>query len=107
METALPAPTLKPVLQQTAARVQELEATAGDMLMRVEPDGTRATLADDLAAVRKEAAEGTDAELGALDADLVRVAAECAMSLGAEPVGDERPPAPQRPECPPGKTTSA
>lgn len=83
VETALPAPSADPVLQQTAARVQELEATAGDMLMRVEPDGTRATLADDLAAVRKEAAEGTDAELGALDADLVRVAAECAMSLGA------------------------
>ena len=83
VETALPAPSADPVLQQTAARVQELEATAGDMLMRVEPDGTRATLADDLAAVRKEAAEGTDAELGALDADLVRVAAECAMSMGA------------------------
>lgn len=83
VETALPAPSADPVLQQTAARVQELEATAGDMLMRVEPDGTRATLADDLAAVRKEAAEGTDVELGALDADLVRVAAECAMSLGA------------------------
>jgi hypothetical protein len=46
-------------------------------------DGKAIAAADALAAVRKLAAEGTDTELGSLDADLVRVAAGCALSLGA------------------------
>jgi hypothetical protein len=40
------------------------------------------TAAEELARIRREAAEGTDIELGALDADLIRVAAECALSAG-------------------------
>ena len=40
------------------------------------------SLADELAAIRKAAQEGTDTDFGALDAPLLKVAAECALSIG-------------------------
>lgn len=77
------APKSELMLQQVADRVRQLEQQAPDMVVRTDADGHPVTLAEELAAVRREAAEGTDVELGTLDADLLRVAAECAMNLGA------------------------
>ena len=45
-------------------------------------DGKPVTLADEMARIRREAAEGTDTELGTNDAGLLKVAAACAMSVG-------------------------
>jgi hypothetical protein len=44
--------------------------------------GQPVRLADELAAVRKAAQEGTETEFGALDAPLLKVAAECALATG-------------------------
>lgn len=69
-------------MSTVAARVADLEATAPGMVVRIAEDGKPVTLADDLAEVRRLAAEGSDTTLGALDADLLRVAVECALSTG-------------------------
>jgi hypothetical protein len=82
-EPATLKPSTDPMLASIAERVATVEAAAGDLVVRTTEDGRPVTVADELAAVRREAAEGTDAELGALDADLVRVAAECALSMGS------------------------
>lgn len=68
------------VLQSVADRVRVLE---DDRPVRISDDGRAITAADEMAEARRLAAEGTDAELGALDADLLKVAAECALSMGA------------------------
>lgn len=70
-------------IRMIESRVQKLEAERADMPIRITEDGQTLTVADEMARVRREAAEGLDDELGTLDADLVRVAAECALSLGA------------------------
>lgn len=67
-------------LQAVAARVQQAESEAGHLVVRHEESGKPVTLADELARIRREAAEGTDSELGTLDADLVKVAATCALT---------------------------
>lgn len=64
-------------------RLAELEKAAPNMVVRIADDGTPVTLADELAAIRREAAEGTDSTLGSNDAPLLQVAAECALSQGA------------------------
>jgi hypothetical protein len=71
-----------PTAASIASRVDELQTSNPDMVVRLDEDGKPVTLAEELAAVRREAAEGTDAELGALDAELVRVATQCALSTG-------------------------
>ena len=85
--TDTPPETIKastdPLMRSIAERVQAVEAAAGDLTVRMDDSGQRITVADELARIRREAAEGTDVELGALDADLVRIAAECALSTGA------------------------
>lgn len=77
-----PKPELPPAKDAHAQSIQErvaaIERDQPDL--RVSDDGTAAQV---LANARKAAAEGTDAELGALDADLVRVAAECALMTAA------------------------
>lgn len=65
-----------------AARVADLEKAQPDLVVRLDADGRPVTLAQDLAEVRREAANGTDDSLGAADVDLLRVAAECALSIG-------------------------
>lgn len=84
--TDTPAPLAKPandpMLTSIADRVAAVEAAAGDMVVRTDENGRPVTVAEELARIRREAAEGTDGELGALDADLVRVAADCALSMG-------------------------
>lgn len=79
-ETPPAAPSADPVQQRVAQRVQALEQQAGDMAVKVGDDGRASTVRDEIARIRREVAEGTDDELGALDADLLRVAAECALT---------------------------
>jgi hypothetical protein len=70
-----------PVQQVVHSRVSQLEAFAGDMPVRVDDAGKTATVSDEIARIKQEVNEGTDTELGHQDADLLRVAAECALSL--------------------------
>ena len=79
---AKPKPAADPIMSTVAMRVADLESTAPDMVVRIADDGKHVTLADDLAEVRRMVAEGTDDSLGTLDADLMRVAVECALSTG-------------------------
>jgi hypothetical protein len=64
-------------------RVDSLAEKSPDMPVAVRDDGTYARLADEMEALRREAREGTDTELGADDAPLLQVAVECALSMGA------------------------
>jgi hypothetical protein len=64
-------------------RAEALKAEQPDMPVAVRDDGTVAKFADELDAIRKQAKEGTDVELGADDAPLLKVAAECFLSIGA------------------------
>jgi hypothetical protein len=72
-----------PLAELVSSRLQALEQEAGDMVVRLDEEGRPVTMAEELARVRKEAAEGVGDELGALDADLVKVAAECALATGS------------------------
>lgn len=76
---APPKPLAPPIQDTLAARVAELDP---ELVVRVDPDGRHVTLADDLAEVRRITAEGTDDALGTLDADLLQVAVNCALSSG-------------------------
>ena len=64
------------------ARVDQLAKEQPDLVSRLDDAGQPVKLADELAAVRKAAQEGTDTEFGALDAPLLKVAAECALATG-------------------------
>jgi len=63
-------------------RIEALAKEQPDMISRLDDAGQPVRLADDLAAIKKQAQEGTDTEFGALDAPLLKVAAECALSIG-------------------------
>jgi hypothetical protein len=76
-------PSADPLTQSVTDRLAQIEQTQPDMPIRLDENGNVVTLADEMARVRREAQEGTDTELGALDADLLRVAADCALTLGA------------------------
>ena len=65
-----------------AARVKQVLDEQPDLVARVGDDGKPVKWADELEAVRKEAQEGTDDALGAMDAPLLQVAAECALATG-------------------------
>jgi hypothetical protein len=80
-EAAPGAPKPDAVQQAVMGRVAQLEAAAGDMPVKIGEDGQMATVSDEIARIRKEVDEGTDTELGHQDADLLRVAAECALTL--------------------------
>lgn len=66
-----------------AARVEALTKDQPDLIARLDEAGQPVKLADELAAIKKQAQEGTDTEFGALDAPLLKTAIECALSLGA------------------------
>jgi hypothetical protein len=84
--TNTPPETIKPAPDALTASVSEraaaVEATNPDMPIGMTEDGKPITVRDELARIRKEAFEGTDTELGAADADLVNVAANCALTNG-------------------------
>jgi hypothetical protein len=73
-------PSADPLTQSVTDRLTVIEQTQPDMPIRMDDDGNPITLADEMARIRREAQEGTETELGALDADLLRVAADCALS---------------------------
>lgn len=64
------------------ARVEQLATEQPDLIARLDEAGQPVRLADELNAVRKAAQEGTETEFGALDAPLLKVAAECALATG-------------------------
>ena len=71
-----------PLMQSVSERVAAVELTNPDMPIGMDDSGNPITVRDELARIRKEAFEGTDTELGAADADLVNVAANCALTNG-------------------------
>lgn len=87
-----PAPDAQPAGQQAdaandapdavSARVKQVLDEQPDLVARVDDDGKPVKWADELEAVRREAQEGTDDALGAMDAPLLQVAAECALAIG-------------------------
>lgn len=64
------------------ARIDALLKDQPDIVSRLDDSGQPVKLSDELAAIKKEAQEGTDTEFGSLDAPLLKVAAECALSIG-------------------------
>lgn len=82
LDPAKPKPHTDAHLRSIAERVRAVETTAPDMPIGLDAEGRQITVAEELARIRREAAEGTDVDLGALDADLLRVAADCALSMG-------------------------
>lgn len=72
-----------PHIASVIARAEDLKANHPDMPVAVREDGSHVTFADELAAIRKQAKEGTEAEFGADDAPLLQVAAECFLSMGS------------------------
>lgn len=68
------------------APIETKPRTVGDSQLdiptRLGDDGEPVTAKAELERIRQEAKEGTDVELGTLDADLIQVASECALSLG-------------------------
>lgn len=70
------APKVDAVMASVQDRVRALEEASPEL--RVSED---ATVKEFLDRARREARDGTETELGAMDADLVRVAAECALSM--------------------------
>lgn len=69
-------------MQQIKARVDTLIAEQPDLVARLDDAGQPVRLADELSAIKKEAQEGTDTDFGAMDAPLLKVAAECALAIG-------------------------
>lgn len=74
---------LDPNISSLLSRVEDLNARQPDMPVAMRDDGTPARLADELEAIRQDARLGTDDVLGSDDAPLLKVAAECFLSLGA------------------------
>lgn len=70
------------LMQSVSERVAAVELTNPDMPIGMDDSGNPITVRDELARIRKEAFEGADTELGAADADLVNVAANCALTNG-------------------------
>ena len=97
-DDALPTMRQEPVVDQAApqpakpaepdtpdayrAKVEQLATEQPDLVARLDDAGQPVKLSDELAAVRKAAQEGTETEFGALDAPLLKVAAECALATG-------------------------
>lgn len=71
-----------PAAPDFAARIDQLLTESPDLVSRLDDAGQPVRLADDIAELRRVAQEGTDTEFGALDAPLLQVAAECALSFG-------------------------
>lgn len=66
--------------QEKSAPSAKTQSLKPDIPVAVKDDGTHVTAAEQLDAIKLQAQEGTDTELGALDAPLLKVAAECLLS---------------------------
>ena len=69
-------------MQAVLRRADAVEKAAPDMIVTRDEDGRTTTAREALENVRREAQEGTDAELGAQDASLLEVATQCALATG-------------------------
>lgn len=78
----VPAPKLEEdaAVQRVKQLVEAEDAPA--VVVRKTEDGADVTAKQEMERARQEIEEGTEFELGRLDADLLKVAAECALSLG-------------------------
>lgn len=65
------------------SRTSEIERTTPDLVVGIDADGRGITAKQALEQIRREVADGTDVELGTLDAPLINVAANCALSTGS------------------------
>ena len=72
-----------PLTRSVLGRVAELERIAPDMVVGKDAQGNDVTVRQEMDRIRRESMEGTDTELGAQDASLLEVAANCALTLGA------------------------
>lgn len=71
-----------PLIRSVLGRVAELERIAPDMVVGKDAQGNDVTVRQEMDRIRRESLDGTDTELGARDADLLEVAANCALTLG-------------------------
>lgn len=71
-----------PLTRSVLGRAAELERIAPDMVVGKDPQGNDVTVRQEMERIRRESMEGTDTELGAKDAALLEVAANCALTLG-------------------------
>lgn len=74
------APAKADTPQDQAAPTEAVKTEAPDIPVEVTEDGAHISAAKKLEDARRLAQEGTDTELGALDAPLLKVAAECFLS---------------------------
>jgi len=72
-----------PHVASVLSRIEELKAGNPDLPVAMREDGSHATLAEELDAIRRQAREGTADTFGADDAPLIQVAVECMLSMGA------------------------
>lgn len=78
-----PAKPMETAEQVADPRLEAIKSEQPDLTVKVSDDGTPIKLTDELEAAKKLAQEGTDDSLGINDAPLLKVAAECFLSLGA------------------------
>lgn len=78
-----PAKPMETAEQVADPRLEAIKTEQPDLTVKVSDDGTPIKLTDELEAAKKLAQEGTDDSLGINDAPLLKVAAECFLSLGA------------------------
>lgn len=83
VESELSKPSADPLMRSVSDRVAQVAQTNADMVIGKDAAGRDVTVADELERIRREAFEGTDTELGAADANLLTIAADCALSMGA------------------------
>lgn len=70
-------------INSVLSRIEDLKGKNPDMPVALREDGQPVRLADELDAIRRQAKEGTADELGAVDAPLLKVAAECFLAMGS------------------------
>jgi hypothetical protein len=70
------------LIQSARARADQVVAASPDLIVGMDADGNPITALEALEQIRKEAAEGTDKELGANDAPLLDAAIQCALRQG-------------------------
>jgi hypothetical protein len=79
-DIAPPKPAEDAAARVVSERVEVIEAEAPDLVVRKAEDGALITAKQELERIRREIDDGTDTQLGRLDGDLVKLAAECALS---------------------------
>ena len=68
-----------PLIRSVLDRAESLKLENPEMPVAVREDGTHATAAQEIDAIRQQVQEGSDTQLGALDAKLFQVAVDCLL----------------------------